>query len=153
MFAEEESVAEEVEPELAGGAVGDVGAVGLAAGERGEPGDDGIDGEAELAVERAQGFGVALGEVVVGGGEPGPLPCPLPRECGEGEGEGGDEGFAFARLEFDDGAAGEEEAGADLDLVEGEAEGLLCGEEDEGEQIGEGGAGFGAGGMFVGKAT
>ena len=99
-------VAQVVEAELGGGAVGDVARVGLLALLAAHLVLDAADGEAEVAEEVAHPLGVAAGEVVVDRDE-------LAVAAGEGvqvKGQGGDEGLAFAGRHL-----------GDLLLVQGDA--------------------------------
>ena len=156
-------VAEVIEAEFGGGAVGDVAAIHLAT-EIGRHGLlDTTGGEAEEVEEVAHPLGVAAGEVVVDGDE-------LGVPAGEGvevKRERGDEGLAFAGGHFGD-LAGVDGVAADqldveVDHVPGElvsadeglgadeaAGGVLHGGESLGENLVEGLAGFQAGAELVG---
>lgn len=111
-----------VEAGLGCGDVGDVGLVGDLAFVCGCLLLDGGDGEAEGFVGRAHPFGVAAGEIVIGGEDVDALFL-----LGEDGGGGhGGEGFAFACLHFHD-AAPEKGFGAlELGGEEFQAQGTLC---------------------------
>ena len=94
----EEAVAEEVEAHFIRGAIGDVARVLLGSITLRHLRLNAADFHAENFVERAHPIGVALGEVVVDGGEVGTLAL----ERGKVERQRGGERFAFAGLHFDD---------------------------------------------------
>jgi hypothetical protein len=105
-------VAEVVEAELGGGAVGDVAAIHLAADLGGHLLLDAADGEAEEIVEVPHPLGVAAGEVVVDRDE-------LGVPAGEGvevERQRGDEGLALAGGHFGDLALVQGDAADELDV-------------------------------------
>ncbi len=142
--AEQEAIAEEIEAELLGGAVGQVAGVGLAALGLGLLGLDGADGEAEGLIDGAHPLGVAAGEVVVDGGEM----AALAGQRVEIHGERGGEGLAFAGLHLDDGAVEHGDAAKHLDVevahVECAPSGLTHKCEGFGHEAGEGFAAAGA---------
>jgi len=99
-----------IEAGFGGGDVGDIGGVGFTAfrgsgGLRNEGGS-----KAEFPVGRAHPFGVAFGEVIIGGYDVNAVAC----LCEHGRGGHGGKCFAFAGFHFDDAPAQERLGTLDL---------------------------------------
>ncbi len=106
-----EPIAEKVETDLLGRAVGDVFGIRLPALGRLHGGFDAADGETELLVNRPHLVGVARSEVIVDGHDV----ATASGECVEKGGQGSGEGFAFAGLHFGDVPLEEGDATHELD--------------------------------------
>ena len=123
-------VAQIVEAELVVGAVGDVAVVLLLALAIVEPVHDDADGQAQEFVDLAHPFGVALGEIVVGGDD-------VDAAAGERveiDGKGGDQRLAFAGLHLGDLAVVQHHAADELNVEMALAERALAGLAHGGER-------------------
>ena len=105
-------VAEEVEAELLGRAVGDVAGIGGPAGRVGLAGLDAADRQAQHLVDRRHPLGVAAGQVVVDRDDV----HALARQGVEERRHGRDQRLAFARLQLGDAAVVDRDAADDLDV-------------------------------------
>ena len=134
VFGGERHVAAQVvEAEFVVGAVGDVAAVRRLFVFLRHAGDDDAGGHAEEAVEFAQFFAVAAGEVVVDGDD-------VHAFAGQGvqvDGQGGDQGFAFTGAHFGDFALVQHDAANHLYVVVAQAKDALAGFAHDGEGFGQ----------------
>jgi hypothetical protein len=124
-------VAQVVEPELVVGAVGDVAAVHGAPLDRWLVGQDHADGQAQQPVHPAHPFGVALGEVVVGGHDV----DALAGKSVEVRRKDAGQGLALAGPHLGDVAEVQGGAAHDLDVERALAEGAVRGFPNDGERL------------------